>query len=376
MSLAVTNSISTLLKQRQGCDSWNLYLDKFSFQRDGEPEAKTESLNKAINCYTSKSTSHLSSAMQSTCGWLAALKKQHSTRFRSVLLYNQSPLILHIGRASVLENVGIYCDRSTGLPVIPGSGIKGVLSTWATWEANQNDDLSFPAPDKWIVQRKDYMSDYGRRIFGCDSSAGSEHAGDLIFVGAYPKNLPVLGLDLVNPHHDEIGNVKIRLTPSAFLCIQPGTQWEFVFYARPGTTDAVTLLDTTERWLRECLEQLGLGAKTAAGYGRFSVSSPFSDYSSASGNSPSQEDLERKAKDLDYLKSDFPNEQTFKSTILDKLTPGALAQLEKEIPLLRKPENVEYLEKLTIILATRDYKDVRKRLRDKTWFPQEWLPTL
>jgi hypothetical protein len=26
------------------------------------------------------------------------------------------------------------------------------------------------------------------------------------------------------------------------------------------------------------------------------------------------------------------------------------------------------------LLASRDYKDIRKRLRDKEWFPKDWLP--
>jgi CRISPR type III-B/RAMP module RAMP protein Cmr6 len=43
---------------------------------------------------------------------------------------NSNRLLLHLGRASVLENVGIYCERTTGLPLIPGTAVKGVLSTF------------------------------------------------------------------------------------------------------------------------------------------------------------------------------------------------------------------------------------------------------
>ena len=376
MSSAILSAIPPLLQQRQGCDSWNLYLDKLCFQRGGDVEAKTESLKRTIKYYETKSGNHLNDARQRKTQWLAALEAQHTPRLCRIPLFNQSPLILHLGRASVLENVGLYADRTTGLPVIPGTAVKGVLSTWATWEANQSDDLSFPDPKQWQLQRKDFIrSDHARRILGCDSGGGSGQAGEIIFVGAYPRTPPALGLDLTNPHHDSNGKDLTRLTPNAFLSIQPGTQWDFIFYARPGTSDAEALLTTTGRWLREALEHMGLGAKTAAGYGRFGKDSPRTASLAATGKRISKEDEELKAKALAAMQSDFPNDQTFKARIKDKLNPGALAQLEKEIPTLRKPDNADRLQQLITILASKDYKEIRKRLRGTNWFPQEWLPT-
>ena len=378
MSTAVMSAIAPLLNQRQGCDSWNLFLDKFSFERSGDAEAKTESLKRAIKCFGTKATEHLNNARLRNAGWLKTLETQHAQRFRRISLYNNSPLILHLGRASVLENVGLYADRTTGLPVIPGSGIKGVLSTWATWEANQDEtDLSFPDATQWATHRDEFTkSDHASRILGSNSEDGSEYAGDIIFVGAYPITPPVLGLDLTNPHHDDrTGNDLVRLTPSAFLCIQPGTQWDFIFYARPATCDAEDLLTTTERWLREALEHMGLGAKTAAGYGRFGKDAPRVANLTATGKQISKEDELLKAAALASMQSDFPNEQTFKGRIIDKLTPGTLSHLENEIATLQKPENATQLERLKNLLTTKDYKDIRKRLREKTWFPQDWLPT-
>ncbi len=378
------STITPLLQQRQGCDSWNLFLDKLSFQRGGEAEAKTESLQRAIKCFGTKATEHLNNARQRSAGWLKTLEAQHTARFRRISLYNHSPLILHLGRASVLKNVGLYADRTTGLPVIPGTALKGVLSSWATWEANQNEaDLSFPDPEEWKLQRKDFTnSDHARRIFGCNNDGGSEQAGDMIFVGAYPQTVPKLGLDLVNPHHDEHGRDKAKLTPNAFVCIQPSTRWDFIFYARPGTNDADALLTTTECWLREALEHIGLGAKTAAGYGRFGKDVPPSSRAAITGKPMSKEDEERRLKDdelkdkaLAAMQSDYGDDRIFKNRILDKLTPGALAQLEMEIPTLKKADNASRLQELKTLLASKDYKDLRKRLKEKAWFPQDWLPT-
>ena len=345
------------------------------------PAGKSAALS--VACELNNKSLTMKAACEARQAFIKQLKAQHALRFQSIPLYNHSPLILHLGRASVLENVGLYADRTTGLPLIPGTAIKGVLSTWATWEANQNTDLSFPETDKWQRQRKDFSkSDHARRILGCDNEGGSEHAGDIIFVGAFPKTPPLLGLDLVNPHHDEQGKDKTRLTPSAFLCIQPNTQWDFIFFARPGTTDAADLLATTELWLCEALEHMGLGAKTASGYGRFGKDAPRTANVGTAGKPITKEDIERQAQDealkaraLASMQSDFPNEPTFKARILDKLNPGSLAQLEKEIPTLQKPDNADRLQQLKTLLASKDYKEIRKRLRDKAWFPQDWLPT-
>lgn len=368
MRLAVQTPVHEALRQRQGSASWNLELDKFSFEREGGDTAKTSALQRAVRSYQQKATPYLAKAAARTTTWLAALAQCHRDRFRRITLHNTSPLILHLGRASVLENVGFHTDRTTGLPVIPGSAVKGVLSTWAAWEANQKTDGTFPPPDDWTLRRAGLTD----RILGCNHDGGSTHAGDIVFVGGFPKSPPALVLDIVNPHHDDQGRDKTRLTPSVFLSLRPGTAWDFVFFARPGTDDAAALLDVTGRWLREALEQAGLGAKTAAGYGRFGIQSVVT---ATGGEAPSVEDLARREQAVEALRSDYPNDQTFKTLVLDKLNPGQIAQLEKEVPKLQKPANAAHLQRLKDTLATRDFKDLRKKLREKPWFPQDWLPS-
>lgn len=367
MILAALPAIPPLLSL---CSSWSLQLDKFSFRRNGEAEAKTEALKGAIKTYQ-RSKIQLEKAVQSRHAWLKSLATQHGTRLLTVRLYSTSPLILHLGRASVLENVGLYCERTTGLPLIPGSAVKGVLSTWACWEANQSDDGSFSDPKEWETQRSAYPADHARRIFGCDAQSGSESAGEVTFLGACPTTVPTLALDIVNPHHDCTGRDLTRLTPSVFLCLEAGTGWDFTFLVRAGTPDAAALLTTTETWLRECLAQVGLGAKTAAGYGRFNdkPTSP----GAASTKAFNTADAALQAQAATVLASDY-NEVIFKNTVLAKLTPSLLEQLNNEIPKLKKPENASWLEKLKQQFIGKDAKDLRKRLKEKTWFPQEWLP--
>jgi hypothetical protein len=72
--------------------------------------------------------------------------------------------------------------------------------------------------------------------------------------------------------------------------------------------------------------------------------------------------------------NDYPNDTIFKNRVLEKFAPSRLQEFEKEIPFLRKPENAEALAKLKEWLASRDRKDLRKKLKEKAWFPKEWLP--
>jgi CRISPR type III-B/RAMP module RAMP protein Cmr6 len=384
--LAVTKTVQTALGR---CDAWTLRLDKFSFERGGDASAKTDSLKNIRDCYQDRSFSQLGSVCRSRRRLLEALKRQHGTRFALIELYAESRLLLHLGRASVLENVGLCTDRTTGLPVIPGTALKGVLSTWACWEANQKPDGSFNEGTAFIQKRKQFSKDLARRVFGDDSKDGSDHAGDVIFVGGFPATTPMLGLDIVNPHYDADGRDKIILTPNVFLCVEPDTKWHFAFYVRPGAPDAVDLLTTTVAWLTEALTQLGIGAKTAAGYGRFrqlneaDIAAQAKEAEKAKADDTAAAEQAKVAADnarvralaQDALKSDYPNDGTFKNRVLDKLNPGQLNQLLPEIPILQKPENEARREQFRKLLASRDYKDIRKRLRDKDWFPKEWLPS-
>jgi CRISPR type III-B/RAMP module RAMP protein Cmr6 len=377
--LALTKSVAAALEKR--CDAWHLRLDKLSFQRNGGPEAKTKALKEIRKTYNNQRGA-LDSAAQSRLHWLDRLKHQHGDRFGELTLALDSRLLLHLGRANVLENVGLYCDHTTGLPLIPGTALKGLVSTWACWEANQ-DRLYEEQPHLETTRAA-----LARRILGDNSRSGSEGAGDVIFVGGFPITPPRLGLDIVNPHHEPDGRAKARLTPNTFLCIEPGTLWRFVFFVRAGVDNAASLLQQTHTWLEEALTQIGIGAKTAAGYGRF--------------REPTEDDLEaqkgreaqakaakaeaakkaqaeeakaaQQATAQATLKSDYPNEVYFNNRVLSKLNPGQLENLKSEIPLLKKAANQAWCERLKRLLARRDYREIRNRLRSNDWFPAEWLP--
>jgi CRISPR type III-B/RAMP module RAMP protein Cmr6 len=314
MTLAVLNPIAALIGQ---CASWNLLLDKLSFERGGGAAAddspKSKALKNVIQTYRTQSAPHLRHALKAKQQWLSSLERQYGPRFRRVTLVNSNRLLLHLGRASVLENVGIYCERTTGLPLIPGTAVKGVLSTWACWEANQNKDGSFPPVDQWTTQRKDHAL----RIFGSNADTGSVAAGEVVFVGGFPSSLPGLELDIVTPHPDE---GRGRVTPNPFLAIAPDCVWHFVLIAssRVAEDEVDRFLGSASTWLEEALTQIGLGAKTAAGYGGFRLlteSEKSSNKKRLDNIKKEWEDAQKTIQKEERLKTLSPEDQAFETFV-------------------------------------------------------------
>ncbi len=263
---AVTTNIRRALRSdtSPACDSWTLLLDKLSFRhwKDGREDKKadapkSQSLKQVRDCYKN-GMQRLRSACEARLRWLDGLARQHGDRFRVVHLVNDSRLLVHLGRVSVLENVGLCADRTTGLPWIPGTTLKGALSTWVYWEQLAEGDL--PSRSAHALARK---------VFGSDDEKDHE-AGEIIFIGGFPHQPPALEPDILTPHPEE---GRGRIVPNVFLALGKGSIWHFALLGRPAA-ESDQLLKVTSDWLDQCLRQTGLGAKTAAGYGVFRLPTP------------------------------------------------------------------------------------------------------
>ncbi len=197
-------------------------------------------------------------------------------------------------------------------------------------------------------------------------------AGTIAFLPASPNADPGLELDVVTPHHTEYyqsNNPNAVATdtedpiPVYFPAVksQDGKQDYFTFPLIPLRLAADGDLALAKRWLAHGLRLFGLGAKTAAGYGWFE---PISEEAKAAAEQATA-----------IAASDYPNDATFKNLVLNKLySPSQLNQFESQILLLQKPENAAWLEKLKASLLGKENKDLRKRLKEKDWFPKDWLP--
>lgn len=210
-----------------------------------------------------------------------------------------------------------------------------------------------------------------RTLFAAARALLPDHkafAGTIAFLPASPNRDPGLELDVVTPHHTAYYQGELQTAtdtedpiPVYFPAVKPQKDGDhFTFLLIPLRLAASGDLAHAKNWLAHGLELFGLGAKTAAGYGWFQI---ISDEAKAAAEQSAT-----------VAASDYGNEIIFKNTVLNKLNPGALNQLEPEIKKLAKLENEAWRKKFVETLKTKDMKDLRKRLKDKDWFPKDWLP--
>jgi len=162
--------------------------------------------------------------------------------------------VVGLGAAHVLET-GITLHRIFGLPIIPGSALKGVARAYAQLvEGKPEDDPELIA------------------IFGT-----TERAGSVVFLDAIPLEVPNFQLDIMNSHYPNYYRAPEKNPPAdwespnpVFFLTVTETPYRFAIASR--SEQGNHLLDLAERWLKGALTELGIGAKTSADYGFWDVS--------------------------------------------------------------------------------------------------------
>ena len=205
-----------------------------------------------------------------------------------------APLVTGIGNAHAGE-VGMTFDRNIGVPFIPSSSIKGVVRRAYCLElyeqAERNGDTASIAVTSWYdkkskknIEGPGIMDDEPGlvHLFGHPEPARKDASrGQIVFLDAFPENIPTMHLDIMNPHHSKYyqggpeGPVETESpVPIKFLTVNAGTQFVFRWFiknlrgSRAVQPGEIALLE--KAWSR-ALSEFGLGAKTSIGYGRFSV---------------------------------------------------------------------------------------------------------
>ncbi|MCF6191793.1 MAG: type III-B CRISPR module RAMP protein Cmr6, partial [Candidatus Hydrothermae bacterium] len=167
-------------------------------------------------------------------------------------------LVVGLGADSVLENA-IALHHTYGVPVIPGSALKGLAAHYA------HHRLEDP---EW---RKDGRAH--RILFGDPGSAGYVTFFDALYVpGSAPDHRPLI-LDVLTVHHPDYYRGEDA----------PPADWDspnpVPFVSVRGTF--LVALHGPDAWVRAALEILrlaleeeGIGAKTNSGYGRMKLELP------------------------------------------------------------------------------------------------------
>lgn len=168
-------------------------------------------------------------------------------------------MVVGLGQVSILET-SMTLDRITGIPIIPGSALKGLAASYAMLCHLEETDRSKAEEDPTF-----------KAIFGTEGETGK-----VIFLNAVPTEPPKLEPDIMNNHYpdyysDKTGNNAPtpyqNPVPVYFLTLGRKSQFAFAVAGRDKKTDTEELVKQACDWLKEGLSTLGIGAKTAAGYG-------------------------------------------------------------------------------------------------------------
>ncbi len=262
------------LKKRQ----LGLHLDKFTEIYKGDEKEKKDALHEVIQIKgCSELLKNLLARREAVLEVMGACRVEMKTA---------GPLTLHISRAGAWENAGICLHPVYGFAYLPGSGIKGLVRSWAetVWAQEQEnkkeawnmmDELFGCSPNSESHKFSSRSETSGWRPDGILPKESSA-AGRLIFHDAWPKDWPSLEIGISNNHHtgyyggngDGPGDWEDPV-PVYFLCVRSDIPFEFAISdRRPCGDDA---LKKASQWLIGALQARGAGAKTSAGYGRFSV---------------------------------------------------------------------------------------------------------
>lgn len=189
--------------------------------------------------------------------------------------------------------LGLSFDYTTGLPIIPGSSLKGLLrgafpnSIKTKTDAKEEKRLE----DKYRSPRREYiqevleeLKDENGRNLSCtikledvvtlenEIFEGIDKKGNAIpvykrdiFFDAFPveqKGKHFLGSDYVTPHSNPLKNP----LPVQFMKIMPKVRFGFYFKLHDGIITGIR----KRALFRQILLDFGIGAKTNVGYGQFS----------------------------------------------------------------------------------------------------------
>lgn len=226
-------------------------------------------------------------------------KSFSATGDRAFELALASRLLVGHGNSSATD-VGLTVHHTWGVPMIPGTALKGLLAHYVDavygpedpgrrpWEQEGEERTRadyqgvrwrglriergpgavyralFGAPD---AEEDDVMRERG---FDAGASAGLVTFHDALYVpGSAPEDKP-FAADVLTVHqksyYDTFGgswpNDYDSPNPVAFLTVRPGARFLFPLSGPPDWTELA------EQLLRDALEKWGVGGKTSAGYGR------------------------------------------------------------------------------------------------------------
>ena len=191
------------------------------------------------------------------------IERQYQIADCTFKLKTQTRLIVGLGSGSVLET-SIKLHHIYGVPYIPAPAIKGVLRAYRIWKLAGWDEDKFKEIEKRIDENNPNTDEEKKiiEIFG-----NQQQKGKLIVLDAYPINFEGFDVDIMNPHFPDYydkGEPPAdwqNPNPITFLAVPTGTEFNFYF------KNTQVYDGNLKKDLQKAFEKIGIGAKTALGYG-------------------------------------------------------------------------------------------------------------
>lgn len=228
-------------------------------------------------------------------------------------LRTNTRLVVGLGQGGTLE-AGLSLHPVYGYPYIPSTAIKGLTRAWL-----EVAEDSFNGQVLEGDALKDQLYEEAHEVFG---SADKDERwsgklspekqekykklldskrGEVLFFDAVPASAPKLEIDIMNPHYQPYYNDPAKNPPGdwyspnpiTFLTVAPGSVF---FFGLASINKAA--LEKAESWLKSGLSELGIGAKTSAGYGYFDAVSM-----EELEEQKAQEEREAETKEIERLKA-------------------------------------------------------------------------
>lgn len=224
---------------------------------------------------------------------IALLRSRHTrrfvTQFRQTMGAKASVIIAQLEARlainlsdSLIQNAGICLDRLFGLPYIPGSAIKGVCRHAALEQlgAAQGEAEKRRLFRLFMTIFGTSTEDFKKELSGFARFISEEEynqKGAVDFLPAYPVNQAKIAVDLTTVHYPEYYHSgrtedlsKEKPRPNPFPVVESGVRFAVCLVAN-GMDEAPETLQTAVAWMKTALTVRGVGAKTACGYGWFSI---------------------------------------------------------------------------------------------------------
>lgn len=191
-----------------------------------------------------------------------------------------SPLVIGMGDQNVHE-FGIALQLPWGTPVIPGTSIKGVLSSFAHRHGGSDWNKGSLSYKNNAISP--FSGKYALVMFGGNDESEESFAGCLDFFDAWwvpgRKQGKPFAEDIINVHNrsyyqgqnDRFPDGMDNPLPNKFVVVKPGEKF---FFAIKG---AASWRNLAKEMLISAAKENGFGAKTRVGYGRLEYCKGVSD---------------------------------------------------------------------------------------------------